>query len=190
VSAPAGLCLDGSAETGVGSGGEAAAIGRRSGNGHRCSPASICALQAAPTGECTARGRVENHQETGTLYIKRTVDCAAFLANDGCHIRELLHPEREPLPSPYSLAHAEVAGHARTVRHRLNAVEVYYILDGCGVMHVDEEHAACMPGDIIRIPSGAVQWIENPGSQPLRFLCIVDPPWRLEDDIRLPDSPG
>lgn len=120
------------------------------------------------------------------MYIKRTTDCAAFVANDGCHIRELLHPDRESLSSPYSLAHAEVAPRAATHHHQLNAVEVYYILAGCGVMHVDGETAACMPGDVIRIPAGAGQWIENPGDEPLRFLCIVDPPWRLEDDRRLP----
>jgi mannose-6-phosphate isomerase-like protein (cupin superfamily) len=121
------------------------------------------------------------------VYIKRTVECAAFTANDGCRIRELLHPVRDAVESPYSLAHAEVAPGGRTYRHQLNMVEVYCILEGGGVMHVDAEQAACLAGDIICVPAGAAQWIENPGTGPLRFLCIVSPPWRPEDDLRLPE---
>ncbi len=118
------------------------------------------------------------------MHIKRTVDCEAFTANDGCGIRELLHPKNELVELPYSLAEARVAPGARTYRHTLTGAEVYYILEGSGVMHIEAEARACMQGDVIHVPPGAVQWIENPGGNTLRFLCIVSPPWRAEDDTR------
>jgi mannose-6-phosphate isomerase-like protein (cupin superfamily) len=122
------------------------------------------------------------------LYIKRAVDCATFTANDGCAIRELLHPANAGLELPYSLAAGEVLPGARTCRHQLSGTEVYCILEGSGVMHIDSESRACMPGDIILVPSGAAQWLHNPGINTLRFLCIVSPPWQAEGDVLLEPS--
>jgi len=119
------------------------------------------------------------------VYIRRTADCEPITANDGCAVRELLHPKEAAVGLPYSLAEARVAPGARSYRHKLASAEVYYILEGCGVMHVDAEARPCMRGDVVHVPAEAVQWIENPGIHPLRFLCIVSPPWRAEDDTRL-----
>lgn len=119
------------------------------------------------------------------MHIRRTVDCEVYTASDGCAIRELLHPKDAPVELPYSLAEARVEPGARSYRHRLASAEVYYILEGCGVMHVDAEARPCVQGDVVHVPGEAVQWIENPGINPLRFLCIVSPPWRAEDDTRL-----
>ena len=122
------------------------------------------------------------------MYIKRTVDCAAFTANDGCAIRELLHPENDQFALPYSLAAGEVASGGRTFRHKLAGAEVYYILEGSGIMHIDSESRACMPGDVVAVPAGAAQWLENQGDNTLRFLCVVSPPWRAEEDVLLESS--
>lgn len=119
------------------------------------------------------------------MHIRRTADCEVQTANDGCAIRELLHPGDAPAELPYSLAEARVEPGARSYRHRLASAEVYYILEGCAVMHVDAEARPCMQGDVVHVPAEAEQWIENPGGNPLRFLCIVSPPWRAGDDTRL-----
>ena len=42
------------------------------------------------------------------MFVKKTLDCGAFIANDGCTIRELLHPENDAVDLPYSLALATV----------------------------------------------------------------------------------
>lgn len=107
-----------------------------------------------------------------------------FVSNDGCLIREVLHPGRGGPPLPYSLALAEVAPGARTYRHRLKQPEVYYMLAGHGRMHVDAETRDVGPGDAIYIPPAADQWIENCGDVQLKFLALVSPPWRAEDDRR------
>jgi mannose-6-phosphate isomerase-like protein (cupin superfamily) len=49
-------------------------------------------------------------------------------------------------------------------------------------MHIDAESAILKAGQAIYIPPRSTQWIENTGSGPLAFLCIVDPAWRPEDE--------
>jgi mannose-6-phosphate isomerase-like protein (cupin superfamily) len=66
--------------------------------------------------------------------------------------------------------------------HRLKTSEVYYILEGEGVMRIDDEVAQVRAGQTVYIPPGAVQRIRNTGSEELVFLCIVDPAWRAEDE--------
>jgi mannose-6-phosphate isomerase-like protein (cupin superfamily) len=98
-----------------------------------------------------------------------------------------VHPDRDyPFNARYSLAHATVAPGHRTDRHRLTTDELYFILSGTGLMHIDEESSPVDPGDAVEIPPHALQWIENTGSVPLVFLCIVDPAWREEDEKILP----
>ena len=79
----------------------------------------------------------------------------------------------------YSLAHATVKPGEKSLPHKFHeASEVYYILKGKGLMHIDDEIAEVSPRDTIYIPPRAVQWIENKGSDDLEFLCIVDPAWK------------
>ena len=67
------------------------------------------------------------------------------------------------------------------VRHLHDCTEII-AGDGTGIMHIDDESAPVTVGDVVDIPSKSVQWVENTGAQPLEFLCIVDPAWRLEDE--------
>jgi len=121
----------------------------------------------------------------GAMLLRRLDDCEEIIANDGCRLRELLHPGRDASGIAYSLAIAWVDPGARTLPHRLvGHREVYLILEGEGTMHIDAESASVAPGDAVVIPADAEQWIENTGSAPLRFAAIVDPPWRSETDVR------
>ncbi len=49
-------------------------------------------------------------------------------------------------------------------------------------MHINDESAEVASGDVVEIPPGSEQWIENVGEDDLAFLCIVDPAWRAEDE--------
>jgi mannose-6-phosphate isomerase-like protein (cupin superfamily) len=119
------------------------------------------------------------------MLIKRESECIQFTANDGCCIREVLHPKNDPIDLPFSFAIAEVAPRSSTYRHRLQQLEVYYILQGRGVVHVDDETRELTIGDAVYIPPKRVQWIENTGAELLRFAAIVAPPWQSESDERL-----
>ena len=66
--------------------------------------------------------------------------------------------------------------------HSLKTSEVYYILSGKGEMSIEAETQLVEPGDTVYIPPNARQFIHNCGSEPLVFICIVDPAWRKEDE--------
>ncbi len=119
------------------------------------------------------------------MLVKSTSAAPPYTAVDGCAIREVLHPRHDPVDLPYSLAVAEVAVGARTYQHRLQQAEVYYLLEGRGVMHIDHEMREVCAGDAVFIPAGSVQWIENLATTSLRFVALVSPPWSAATDARL-----
>ena len=116
------------------------------------------------------------------MFIRDLRTCEEFTAGDGCTLRELLHPDKADLALRYSLAHAVVRPGQTTQPHRLTTSEVYYVLEGRGVMHINDEAAELRPGQAVYIPPRAAQFIHNPGASDLVFLCIVDPAWRKEDE--------
>ena len=116
------------------------------------------------------------------MFIRRLRDCEEFAAADDSTLRELLHPDKADLILRYSLAHAVVRPGQTTRLHALTTSEVYYIIEGEGVMHIDDETSAVGPGDAVYIPPHARQRIHNAGSRDLVFICIVDPAWRKADE--------
>ncbi len=123
------------------------------------------------------------------MIIKSLASMKGFKAGDSSFLRELLHPGKEALDIGYSLAHAVVKPGQKTRPHRLKSAEVYYVLEGRGLMHIDGEREEVEPGQAVYIPPGAVQSIENTGPNDLAFLCIVDPAWQARDEDVLPNGP-
>lgn len=105
-----------------------------------------------------------------------------FEAGDGCLLREFFNPNKDNIKACYSLAHAKVVPGQHTKNHRLDTSEVYYILRGEAVMHIDDEAANLYPDDVVYIPPGSVQSIKNIGKTDLDFICIVDPAWKPENE--------
>ena len=116
------------------------------------------------------------------MLVKYLKDCREFIAGDDSILREILHPKKEDIQIHYSLAHAKVEVGQKTKPHKLKSSEVYYVTTGQGLMHIDQESFQVGPESAIYIPPGAVQFIENTGDSDLKFLCIVDPAWRQEDE--------
>lgn len=116
------------------------------------------------------------------MFIKDLKQCKEIIAGDKTILRELLHPERTGGDFRYSVAHAVVTSGKGSLPHALKTSEVYYILEGEGEMHVNEESAHVHAGQVIVIPPNATQYIHNTGTSDLKFLCLVDPAWRPEDE--------
>jgi oxalate decarboxylase/phosphoglucose isomerase-like protein (cupin superfamily) len=52
--------------------------------------------------------------------------------------------------------------------------EVYFFVQGTGMMIVDEERFRVVPGDVILIPDGAFHRVINDGEMNLVFNCVFD----------------
>jgi len=111
------------------------------------------------------------------VYVKHLKDSTEFTAGDNSHLREILNPRKEDISIHYSLAWAYVKPNEKTLLHELKVSEVYFILNGKGTMHINNEEKNIGEGDTIYIPPNAAQFIENTGEENLEFLCIVDPTW-------------
>lgn len=116
------------------------------------------------------------------MIVKDLKNCEEFIAGDNTILHELLHPNKADLNLRYSLAHALVKPGLTSQPHKLKNSEVYYILEGEGTMYIDEENAKVRLGQAVYIPPNSKQYIKNTGKTDLKFLCIVDPAWRIEDE--------
>jgi len=116
------------------------------------------------------------------MLIKDLQDCEEIIAGDQTVLKEILHAAQGDVKIRYSLAHAVVRPGKTSRPHKLRTSEVYYILEGEAVMHIDDESARVHSGQVIYIPPDSTQYIQNTGNSELKFLCIVDPAWRREDE--------
>ena len=114
---------------------------------------------------------------------KSTKEIPAFVAGDATLIKEILHPKNQEVILPYSIAHATLDPGKSSLPHILrSSSEVYYILSGKGKVVIDGVTQAVETGDLVFIPAGARQELQNDSSAPITFLCIVAPPWNKEDE--------
>ncbi len=117
--------------------------------------------------------------------LKKSIkECEYFQVQDKTVLCELLHPKNDNIEIGCSIAHAIIDPGKASLPHKLKkSVEIYYILEGSGLMHIDDESEELSPGEAVYIPPNSVQWIENIGQSQLKFLCVVSPPWHNEDEI-------
>ncbi|MFW9910128.1 MAG: cupin domain-containing protein, partial [Candidatus Thorarchaeota archaeon] len=76
------------------------------------------------------------------MLIRRLHEREVITALDDTKVRELINPEHDlqDLVLTYSLAHAMLKPGEKSLPHRFHeASEVYYILKGHGIMHINDE---------------------------------------------------
>jgi mannose-6-phosphate isomerase-like protein (cupin superfamily) len=119
------------------------------------------------------------------MFIKSVQEGNYFQAFDHTTLCELIHPARDwSIVLPYSIVHAVLKPGTTSLPHLLKeSSEVYFTLEGQGLMHIDNESAAVVQGQAIYIPPGSKQYIQNTGNDDLKFLGIVHPMWKKEDEV-------
>ena len=112
----------------------------------------------------------------------------AFTTKDGSEIRELL-ADRNSCIRNQTLAEARLPAGRSTAPHRhVRTEEIYYLLEGEGVMRLGEQTRQVGPGDAIAIPPGVVHQITNRGQSVLKFLCCCAPGYEHNDTVLVEDS--
>lgn len=116
------------------------------------------------------------------MFKVRASDRPEFLAGDHTLLREILHPAKDQLKLNYSLAYGTLGPGLRSKWHVLESSEVYYFLAGEGRFTIDDHVTRVEAGTTLYVPPGGRQSLENTGSGSIEFLCLVDPPWKAEDE--------
>ncbi len=114
------------------------------------------------------------------MHVQNLKNQSPFTTKDGSTIRSILDLTNAPVANQ-SLAEASLPGKTATERHwHGNSEEIYFIVDGTGVMEIDGATQNVGPGDAILIPPGA--WHQITASEGgLRFLCCCAPPYQHDD---------
>ena len=106
--------------------------------------------------------------------IKQPDENQEYYFKEGCYILELSNSPDDP---EVSIARARVAPGTTTRWHRLHGTsERYVILQGRGLAMIgDHLKQPVGPGDVVLIPAGCAQCIQNTGDDDLVFLAICHP---------------
>ena len=98
----------------------------------------------------------------------------------GCRIRCLIG-EPDGAPS-FSMRQFEVAPGGHTPKHAHAHEHEVFVLEGHGVVLGGETEHPLEPGTLAYVPPDRVHQFRNPGSVPLKFLCLIPHPLRGMSD--------
>ena len=102
--------------------------------------------------------------------------------SEGAKIKQYFHPHNTLNGISYSIAQFSLEIGKKTKLHKIKSSEIYYILEGEGKLKIDDQMFNLKINDSAYVPPNSKQFIENRGSVKLRFLCIVEPAWKADDD--------
>lgn len=104
-----------------------------------------------------------------------------YVTKDGSMIRELVHPSMHP-GLGVSLAEAVVEGGQSTEKHfHISFDEIYYCLEGAGVLHINDVPNPFAPGSYYLLPKGSTHYLT--ATTKLRLLCVCCPGYTHDDTM-------
>ena len=119
------------------------------------------------------------------MSVRKNSEVETISGNEGTKIKQYFHPHNTLNGINYSLAQFTLEVGKKSLLHKIKSSEIYYILEGDAVLKINEESYQLKKDDSVYVPPMSEQYIENMGSTNLRFLCIVEPAWKPEDEIIL-----
>ncbi len=119
------------------------------------------------------------------MTIKKLQEIDVIDGVEGTKIRQVFHPHNTLNGVRYSLSHSSLESGKKSKLHKMKTSEIYYILDGEGIIQIDDDTFKVSKDQAIYIPPHSKQCIENTGRDEMKFLCIVDPAWKHEDEVVL-----
>ena len=119
------------------------------------------------------------------MTLKKLQDIQVIDGGEGTKIRQIFHPHNTLSGIRFSISHSQIETGKKSILHKMKTSEVYYILEGEGVLHIDNDSLDVSKDQAIYIPPYSKQCFKNTGKDELKFLCIVDPAWKHEDETIL-----
>jgi len=119
------------------------------------------------------------------MSLRRNSEIDSIQGDEGTKIKQYFHPHNTLNGINYSIAQFTLGPGKKSKLHKISSSEIYYILEGSGNLKIDEETHHIEKDDSAYVPPNSKQLIENTGSIDLKFLCIVEPAWKADDEILL-----
>lgn len=119
------------------------------------------------------------------MLVQRNSEIKSIQGNEGTQIKQYFHPHNTLNGINYSLAQFTLEPGKKSKLHKISSSEIYYILEGSGNLKTDEDIHHIEKDDSVYVPPNSKQCIENTGTVNLKFLCIVEPAWKADDEIVL-----
>jgi mannose-6-phosphate isomerase-like protein (cupin superfamily) len=119
------------------------------------------------------------------MVLRKNSEIDTIQGSEGTKIKQYFHPHNTSNGINYSLAHFTLEPGKKSKLHKIKSSEIYYILEGHGEIIIDNERYQLEKDDSIYIPANSSQYMKNLGSVNLKFLCIVEPAWKTDDEIIL-----
>jgi mannose-6-phosphate isomerase-like protein (cupin superfamily) len=119
------------------------------------------------------------------MSLRKNSEIESIQGNEGTTIKQFFHPHNTLNGINYSIAQFTLEPQKKSKLHKLTSSEIYYILEGNGNLKIGNESIPVQKDDSVYVPPNSDQMIENKGDNDLRFLCIVEPAWKSEDETIL-----
>jgi len=116
------------------------------------------------------------------MIVRRTYDYEPFKSIDESEITEVIGMATTNTKE-VSLALAKIKPGFKTLNHYHNFTEIYMVVEGEGIMHLDDGIKDVSDGDNILIPPKSWHFIENKGNQSLLIWCICTPAFTNRETI-------
>jgi mannose-6-phosphate isomerase-like protein (cupin superfamily) len=119
------------------------------------------------------------------MSLRKNSEIDSIQRNEGTKIKQYFHPHNTLNGINYSLAQFTLGSGKKSKLHKMTSSEIYYILEGSGILYVNDESHNLEKDDSAYVPPNSKQFIANVGTNDLKFLCIVEPAWKADDEVLL-----
>ena len=110
-------------------------------------------------------------------------NCRQYVADDKSVATEFIGPGSSNLKN-FSVASITIPPGQTVKKHyHILSEESYQIIEGSGIMHLDDEETMISAGQAVAIEPGKWHSIRNNTNSDLLMCVTCSPPWTMEDQI-------
>ena len=107
-----------------------------------------------------------------------------IIAQDGAKIYEFFIEEREKLN--FALAAGTLPiGRKASIHYHKESLEIYYIIQGKGTIHLEEGRYNVKRGDFVTVPVLTSHGLENTSDTDLEIICLSSPAYQDNDFFKI-----